>query len=171
MLAPDRSPEATSLINPSRSCSARAGSAVVIAAEIRLNRTTPRAANPITIPVKRMVPEMPEAMPARSTGTTVIPTFVVSPFSKPAGLNVDVAARGGGEAAAPLPRITFQPSRCRSFGGRDLSADRRHGRRSAISSPGYLTTPPSGADFGPAIDSPPRRCTLRSNKNIYPFKG
>jgi hypothetical protein len=39
---------------------------------------------PMTRPLKRTVPETPDAMPDRSREITVMPTLVVSPLSRPA---------------------------------------------------------------------------------------
>ena len=51
---------------------------------VSLVSTAPRPAMPVTRPTKRVVPLIPDAMPPRSGGTTLICTLAVSPFNSPA---------------------------------------------------------------------------------------
>ena len=51
---------------------------------VPLASTAPRPVIPVTRPMNRSVPLMPDAMPPRSGGMTLIDTFAVSPLSNPA---------------------------------------------------------------------------------------
>jgi hypothetical protein len=83
-IPPDKFPAAMSRISPILSDADALGSPVITVDEIRANRIAPSTANPTAMPLKRTVPEMPDAMPALSGGTTDIPTLTTSPLSMPA---------------------------------------------------------------------------------------
>jgi len=81
--APPRLPAATWRTNSAASSSRALVGSAITTEEMHETRIAPSAAKPITRPLKRMVPDIPDAIPARVGGMTEIPTSTTSLFNTP----------------------------------------------------------------------------------------